>query len=424
MLSLAVHAAVMFMVAKKNQKFEYDERHRMYRGYRKSGYYYDLTNGFTYGKDIRVYRLRDLILKHYRAEIDGYIAVKKGIMKYEFKSSFLSLASLLISDAVTYGFLIYYSLNGLPISDFLMYVSASVCLTGLLTDVAGKIGSIIKQEKDVRDFYDYVDSDMYESGGDLCLPEGGLDIELRDISFTYPGTETPVCEGLNLQIKKGEKLALVGVNGAGKSTLVKLITGLYSPQKGEVLINGVNAGEYSKKELQSAFSVVFQEVNIFALTVGENIAACSGAGESRLLEAAEKAGISGEILSYEKKFDQPLLKIIEDGGIELSGGESQKIAIARALYKNGGIIILDEPTAALDAVAEAGIYEKFGELTGGKTTIYISHRLASTKFCDKIALMDHGVISEFGTHSELMEAGGKYFEMYTSQAKHYSEATI
>ena len=231
-----------------------------------------------------------------------------------------------------------------------------------------------------------------------------------------------IFKNLNFTIHKGERLAIVGINGAGKSTLVKLMVGLFDVTEGEIRINGIPIKEFDKKQLFAMFSVVFQDVNLLAFTVKENVT-CSSVGidDERVKDALTRVGLKDKIESLPNGTDQMMLKIIEEDGIELSGGESQKLSIARALYKDGNMVIMDEPTAALDALAEAEIYENFSELVKGKTSVYISHRLASTKFCDKIALFDGDGLKEYGNHEELMELQGDYYHMFFVQGKYYTE---
>ena len=263
---------------------------------------------------------------------------------------------------------------------------------------------------------------MIDEGGSVTKPNETLEIVFDHVSFHYPNTDTNVFTDLNFTIHKGERLAIVGVNGAGKSTLVKLMTGLFEPTEGHIYINGTDIGNYRKKELYSLYSAVFQDVNILAFTLRENVACKSeNVDDERVKTALEKVGLWKKVESFEKGLDQMMLKVIDENGTDFSGGERQKLSIARGLYKDAPMVIMDEPTAALDALAEAEIYENFSSLVEGKTAVYISHRLASTRFCDKIALFDHDGLKEYGTHDELMERHGSYYEMFTVQGKYYQE---
>ena len=243
------------------------------------------------------------------------------------------------------------------------------------------------------------------------------------MSFRYPGAEKDIFRHLNLTIHKGERLAVVGVNGAGKTTLVSLMMGLYDVTEGEIRINGIPIAEFDKKELYSMFSAVFQDVNILAFTLRENVAGrLEGIDDNRVTAVLEQVGLTEAVNALPKKTEQMMLKVIEEDGVLLSGGQNQKLSIARALYKDANMVIMDEPTAALDPLAEAEIYENFSALVKGKTAVYISHRLASTRFCDHIAFFDGEGLKEYGTHEELMARRGRYYEMFTVQGKYYTQA--
>ena len=295
-------------------------------------------------------------------------------------------------------------------------------LSAQLKILAEKAGTVYSEGEYVYDFFSFMDEDLGERGGTHPAIAGDtLEIEFKNVSFKYPRTEKYIFRNLDFTIHKGERLAIVGVNGAGKSTLVKLMTGMFEPTEGEILINGIPIGKFDKKALYSMFSVVFQDVNVLAYTVLENVSCHAEGDRARAMDALDRVGLGEKVRAYPKGLDQTLLKIIEEDGTDLSGGEAQKLAIARALYKNANMVIMDEPTAALDALAEAEIYENFASLVAGKTAVYISHRLASTRFCDHIALFDGSGLAEYGTHDTLMALGGKYYEMFTVQGKYYSE---
>ena len=248
-----------------------------------------------------------------------------------------------------------------------------------------------------------------------------MEIRFDHVWFKYPGTENYIYKDFSFTIQKGERLAIVGVNGAGKTTLVKLMCGLYAPTKGHIYINDIDLQEYKKETLYQMFGTVFQDFAVLAFPVKENVAASKEVDEARVKEVLESVGLGKKIENLPKGIDTMMLKIVDEEGTDLSGGERQKLAIARALYKDAPMVIMDEPTAALDALAEAEIYESFSNLVEGKTAVYISHRLASTKFCDKIALFDGDGVKEYGTHEELMEKKGTYYDMFVVQGKYYQE---
>ncbi len=422
-LGLGLHiAAILFVTALVN-KYQYRLKAELAHAQRKKDYYNKTTYDFSYGKDIRLYGLKGRILANYDREINTFVAVWRRIHSREFRLGFLELAALLLSNALTYGVLIYRVTKGMPIADFSMYLAAATSLSLLWKSFADDLAFTAKEMQYVTDYFAFLKRDLGEKGGSLpAICSDTLEIEFRDVSFTYPKTDRPIFTHLNFTIRKGERLAIVGINGAGKSTLLKLLTGLFAPTEGEILINGAPIGEYDKKALFSMFSVVFQDVNILAFTVRENITLTSGpADDERVWAALDRVGMGDKVRSFDKGLDQMLLKIIDENGVDFSGGERQKLAIARALYHDGSMVIMDEPTAALDALAEADIYQNFSDLVAGKTAVYISHRLASTKFCDRILLFDRDGLKESGTHDELMALHGSYYEMFTVQGKYYTE---
>lgn len=426
LVGLILNIAVTIWINKGVHRYQYGIRDKLSHGERRKRYYYKTTHDFGYGKDIRIYNFKDRILNNYSKEIDGYIDIHKQIKNKEYALGFLGLITLLISDIITYGILVYKGINGMSIADFSMYLAAIVSLSLFMKTLAENISYIINEGQYVHDFYEFMDKDLGEIGGDrVAVKDGTLEIEFRDVSFKYPDTDKYIFKNLNFTINKGERLAIVGINGAGKSTLVKLMTGLFDVTEGEILINQIPIKEFKKKELFSMFSVVFQDVNVLAFNIRENVACTSEKiDENRVMSALDKVGLGHKVRDFPNGLDQMMLKIIEQDGTEFSGGENQKLAIARALYKDGNMVIMDEPTAALDALAEAEIYENFSELIKGKTAVYISHRLASTKFCDKIALFDNDGLREYGSHEELMEKRGSYYDMFVIQGKYYNEGGV
>lgn len=421
--ALLLHVAAVYWASRETHVFRHSLHAEIGHAERRVRYYSDAANDFSFGKDVRLYGFKARILDNFRREIDAYTAILTRIARREFLLGFAALATLLLSDTATYGILIRDVVHGMPIADFSMYLAAAMSLSALFKRLAEMLGKVYSEGEYVYDFFRMLDEDMGERGGTRPAIAGDtLEIEFKNVSFRYPRTEKYIFRNLNFTIHKGERLAIVGVNGAGKTTLVKLMTGLLEPTEGEIAINGIPIGEFEKKALYSMFSVVFQDVNVLAYTVLENVACHPDGDRARAMDALSRVGLGEKVRSFRKGLDQTLLKIIEEDGTELSGGEAQKLSIARALYKDANMVIMDEPTAALDALAEAEIYQNFAELVQGKTAVYISHRLASTKFCDHIALFDGNGLAEYGSHAELMVLGGKYCEMFTVQGKYYSEA--
>lgn len=420
--AITVNIAAVALISRRVHAFRFSKREELGHAERRKDYFLKTTHDFSYGKDIRVYNLRDRVIANCKREIQGYVDILRVIAGREYLWGFIGLITLFISDAATYGLLALDVVRGMSIADFSMYLAAAVSLSLYLKNLTKEATTILNEGEYVNELFSFLDKDLSGTQGSRGpIVNDTLEIEFRDVSFKYPRSEKYIYEHLNLTIRKGERLALVGVNGSGKSTLVKLITGLFHATEGQILINGTPIEEFSQKALFSMFSAVFQEVNIIAYTVLENVAGCENGDRARAEEALKMAGLREKIASLPKGLDTVMLKVIDEEGAIFSGGESQKLAIARALYKDANMVIMDEPTAALDALAEQEIYEHFDELTQGKTALYISHRLASTRFCDRIILLDGARIAEEGTHAQLMAKHGRYYEMFTVQGKYYTQ---
>ena len=276
----------------------------------------------------------------------------------------------------------------------------------------------------LQNLFEYLDLPNHMYQGSLTVEkrdDNEYYVEFRDVSFKYPNTDTYVLKHVNLEFKVGEKLAVVGMNGSGKTTFIKLMCRLYDPTEGEILLNGVNIKKYDYNEYMSIFSVVFQDFRLFSFSLGQNVSASASYDREKVIECLKKAGFAERLNSLPNDLDTFLYKDIDAEGVEISGGEAQKLALARALYKNTPFIILDEPTAALDPISEYEVYSKFNEIAGTKTSIYISHRLASCRFCDKIAVFHEGEIIQIGIHEELLaDRRGKYYELWNAQAQYYT----
>ncbi len=429
LLSLVVHVLVILWTSEMTHDYEYSKKEEMSKAWRRIRYYQKTTQDFSYGKDIRIFNLRDRIMKNYQEEINAHLRLFSKIKNREFAYGLLGIVTLLISNVLTYGILVQEVVAGMPVSSFTMYTALVVSLMALMLDFGKDLAFIWNEGEYVHDFYRFLDAPLVEEGEKTAQDVFGtdgegktLEVVFDHVTFRYPGTEKNIVTDLNFTIHSGERLAIVGVNGAGKSTLVKLMTGLFAPTEGHIYVNGVDITTMKKSELYNLYSAVFQEVNVLAFSLRENVAGASEAvDDKRVKTALDKVGLLKKVESFENGLDQMMLKVIDENGTDFSGGERQKLSIARGLYKDAAMVIMDEPTAALDALAEAEIYENFSSLVEGKTAVYISHRLASTRFCDKIALFDADGLSEYGNHEELMEQKGKYYEMFMIQGKYYQE---
>ena len=410
-------------------KYYEKHKHLWEKESRKAGYLGGLSENLQVAKDIKLYGLEEWLNKmmsDYRAHI---IMWNKRCRLRGLWASILAGLMTLIQNGVAYIVLIGMLLAGdLSAGDFVFYFGIVGSVAGFLHGVVGDVAKLNKRADKIayyREFYDYPNKFNYGKGCEL--PTGAVTIELRDVWYKYDGAEDYTLKGINLTLQAGESLALVGVNGAGKTTLVKLICGFYRPTKGEILVNGKLIDEYNIHEYYTMISAVFQEIRPVCFTMFEYVASADinrTTAREDAVTAMKLAGIWEKIESLENGIDTHLMKGIYDDGVDLSGGEMQKLVLARAIYKNGSVLILDEPTAALDPIAENNLYLQYRNLTQGKTSIYISHRFASTRFCDRILLLGDGVIKESGTHDELMEQNGQYAYMFGVQAKYYKEGEI
>lgn len=392
---------------------------RRYKAYRK------VSVDSNYGKDIRVFGLSDRILDNINKVIEKWTFVVTKSYKYIFKLSFFENLSIRISDFVCYVVLSYLAINGqITMSEMVMLLSLVVVFSSSLNSIRTNCSEIYTQTGYVMHSYDMYESKLnFNEFGKEIKFEGPVSIKFENVSYKYPGSENFVYKNLSFEIEKGKKIALVGINGAGKTTIVKLMTGLARPTSGEIYINEINIKELSNKSIFDLYSAVFQETAPIASTIAENVSSNEfNIDYERVEKVLRQVGLWEKVSSFEKGYNTEMLKVLYEEGVIFSGGENQKLMIARALYKeNTSVMIMDEPTAALDAIAEERIYQDFDNYMGDKTGIFISHRLASTKFCDEIMLLDGGEIVAKGTHEELLKTCEKYKDMFEMQGKYYKE---
>lgn len=420
---LVLHVLVTMWAARQTHNYRYAKKEELAKARRKITYYKNTTNDFTFGKDIRIFNFRDRIISNYKSEIAAYTSLNQEIANKEYLYGFAGLATLLLTNMAMYGILILKTYQGMPISSFSMYVSLITALMALMLEVGEYLSFIQNEGQYVDDYFHLMDAVLVEEGKKEEKPDS-VEIVFDHVTFRYPNTDKDIFKDFSFTIHRGERLAVVGVNGAGKSTLVKLICGLYAPTEGHIYINGTDIREYSKKALYELYGTVFQDFNILAFTIRENVACTSEqVDETKVMVALTSVGLGDKVKNFDQGIDQMMLKIIDENGTDFSGGERQKLAIARALYKDAPMVIMDEPTAALDALAEAEIYEKFNSLVEDKTAIYISHRMSSSVFCDRILIIDGGTVSDFDTHENLMKkTDSLYYKLFHSQAENYKLA--
>ncbi len=391
-------------------------------------WYYNVAARTNRAMDVRLYSQHKIVeegMKRNALFRKGSVPVDIYRKEYAPLKAMGSVISVILTGIV-YVFVCMKAWAGaFGVGSVTQYVGAITQLCSGLTNLFGVFGGLPFNAGYLRDMKAFLEipNDMYQGS----LPTEKRDdreyeVEFRDVSFKYPRSETWALRHVNMKFKVGSRLAVVGMNGSGKTTFIKLLCRLYDPTEGQILLNGIDIRKYQYDEYMDVFAIVFQDFHLLGLPLGENVAAGTDYDESRVADCLVKAGFGERLAAMSKGLNTYLYKELDKEGVDVSGGEAQKIAIARALYKDAPFIILDEPTAALDPIAEAEIYEKFDGIAGDKTAIYISHRLSSCKFCDEIAVFHEGAVIQQGTHAELVaDENGKYHELWHAQAQYYTE---
>ena len=396
--------------------------------WRKHWYMNSSLANFSYAKDIRMYGLSGWLKKRFIEINDVRLSYQKLSNKIWFwVACALSLLWLLAQGGV-YAFLIYkVYLHELAIGNFTLYLTSAMTLFSCMNELLNNVNAMLQRSRECDDLRSFLDLEKEFRGQKDKLPEvpvfDSYEFEFKDVSFKYPRQEKYALRNVSLKIKAGERLAVVGLNGAGKTTFIKLLMRLYEPTEGAIILNGQDIRSWDLNSYFAIIAPVFQDVNLFAMTYKENVSMkeLEKTDDELVKKCTEDAGLGEKIRDLKDGIDTQLLKVIYDDGTDMSGGEKQKLALARALYKNAPVVVLDEPTAALDALAESKLYQDFDKLICGKTAIYISHRLSSTQFCNNVAMFKDGQLIEYGTHDSLMKKKGEYANMYKVQAQYYVE---
>ena len=314
--------------------------------------------------------------------------------------------------------------KSIMVGDYMLYVATITKLITGVSSLINLIGSLVYNNQFLKLLFDYYDLPDDRYLGTLPIEkrsDNEYEIEFKNVSFKYPKTDFWALKNVSFKFKIGERLAIVGMNGSGKTTLIKLLSRLYEPTEGVITLNGIDIKKYDYDEYQSIFSVVFQDFHIFAFSISDNVSCSLNGDKEKVVECLKQAGFGEKLKELPKGIDTIISKNYDNDGIELSMGEKQKLAIARALYKDAPFVVLDEPTASLDPISEQEVYNKFNEMVKDKTAIYISHRLSSCRFCDKIAVLHEGRLVQVGNHDELVEdENSKYFELWNAQAQYYN----
>ena len=424
-LLVVVTSIVGFFVSKHINEWEYRHREEKEVYDKEISYFLEKPRQIQFAKDVRIFGLGTWLRELRTKSMKMFTAFVIRREKAYIWANVVDVIMTLLRNGVAYAYLILQTIEqGLPASEFLLYFTA---VSGFTTWVTGILSQFTQLHKEsialskVQEYLNIPEPFKFEDGIQPPVADG-YELKLENVSFHYPGTEKDILKNVNLTIHPGEKLAVVGLNGAGKTTMVMLLCGFYDPTEGRVLLNGIDIREFNRKQYYDLFSAVFQGFSILDTTIAECVAQTAmNIDMDKVSDCIEKAGLTATIAKFPDGLETHFGREVYLDGVMLSGGQTQRLMLARALYKDGPILILDEPTAALDPIAENDIYVKYSEMTAGKTSLFISHRLASTRFCDRIIFVADGGIAEEGTHEELLVKNGAYANLFEVQSRYYRE---
>lgn len=392
---------------------------------RQLGYFQELATNFNYAKEMRINKLQNWISDKMYATA---IKLIKGIIVAVIAFTVMGLISGTLFSLQDGGIFLYLAKitteDQITVGDFTVYISAIISFIGIANSISSQIILLHKSGRYIQTFLDYMnleEENLNITGTIVETKDEEMNIRFENVYFRYPGQSEYVLEGINLEVKNSSKLVIVGENGAGKSTLIKLLLRLYQPTKGTIYLNGMDINKMDFKSYMRKVSAVFQDFKILSISLLDNIKFDKEGSPEAIWKVLDEVGLKEYVESMPNGLYTQMGKMFDDNGIELSGGQQQKLAIARALFKNTNLVVLDEPTAMLSPKAEYDIYSNFNSLTQGKTSIYISHRMSCCRFCDNIAVMDQGKIVEYGNHQTLMKLGGLYTKMFNLQAEFYRD---
>jgi len=422
LVALFVPSIISRFVMIKDNKKSYDVMIGNIDGNRRASYFFQICSNYKFGKDIRLFGMRDMIIESMQDQKNSVDNNWRGYVKFNIKMLFYTYFGNQFLAFIAYVFIGLKAMYGLiSIGSVVSYVASITLISRSINTLVTRYSKMHLYNNYLDNFFTYLNLESKQVYGTIdFIDTNSLEIEFVDVSFKYPNTEQYILKDLNFKIKSKEKLAIVGPNGAGKSTLVKLLCRLYDVTKGNIYINHIPIQQYSRDAIYNLYSLVFQDFKLFSYSIEDNICLGEEPNKEKLDLVLEQSGISERISKMEAGSKTIIYQRNQEKGIEISGGEAQKIAVARALYKDSPFVILDEPTAALDPKSEAQIYEKYNHLVDNKSSIFISHRMSSTKFCDRILVLDNGVVVEHGNHKLLMKnTTGLYNMMWNAQAKYY-----
>ena len=424
LIGLIISFLVSRYVMKKNNEKSFEVMMFNIDGNRKYAYFNQICNNYKFGKDIRLFHMQDMFLNRMKEFREN---VEIPWREYSIYNTKMMAISILGNKALSF---IAYIYVGLKAMYGLISVGNVVAYVASIALVSQAVNMIMERYSKLHLFNNYLDhyftylnlKSKKEYGTVDTIDLENLSITFKNISFKYPNQKEYALKHINLEIKSGAKLAIVGLNGAGKTTLIKLLCRLYEPSEGEILLNDISLKSYTKDVCDNLFSVVFQDFKLFSYSIKDNVSSGLDGDSDKVIETLKKTGLYERVHNMPKQIDTVIYQRSKENGVEISGGEAQKLAISRALYKDSPIVILDEPTAALDPKSESEIYEHFSALVDKKTAIFISHRMSSCKFCDEIIVIDNGEIVEQGHHNILVKDAGLYSQMWSAQAKYYLES--
>ncbi len=427
LLCVLLTTVVGYYIGRYADGYRYRHREEEEDCLRHIEYIHGRAQDWNAAKDIRIFGLRGWMTDLSQKARAAYAGVRRRATRAVIFARLADVVLAFLRNGLAYVYLIRQVLEGqIDVPRFLLLFSAVGGFTEWVSGILGDLATLHRQSLDLctlREFLDFPEPFLFTQGQPLAAEPGDAhEIRLEHVCFRYPGTEKDTLHDINLVLHPGEKLAVVGLNGAGKTTLVKLICGFLDPTEGQVLLDGTDIRVYDRAAYYRLFSAVFQQYSLLAATVAANVAQTEDNIDLPRVQAClEKAGLTGKIDSLPQGYDTLLNREVYEDAAMLSGGETQRLMLARALYKDAPFVILDEPTAALDPLAEEDLYRKYSEMTDRKSSVYISHRLASTRFCDRIILIDGNVVAEQGTHEQLLAMGGRYADLFEVQSKYYRE---
>lgn len=418
--------AVGFLVNEYLQGWGYRHREERAACMNTIGYARRVSTKREYAQDFRIFGLRPWLDEVWDSAMGAYRAFLTRRERVYFLTYVVDALLTLLRNGAAYAYLIWLTLDqGLPASQFLLYFAAISGFTQWVKGIMEQFSTLQRQSLELstlREFLEWPEPFAFEEGKQLPQDLKECEIVLDHVSYRYPGAEKDTISDLSFTLHPGEKVAIVGLNGAGKTTLVKLLCGFLDPTQGSVRLNGVDIRTYNRREYYHLFSAVFQEFSVLDASVAVNVAQrVEGIDRERVEACLEKAGLTQAVEALPRGMDTPVTRNVFEDGVELSGGQMQRLMLARALYQDAPVVVLDEPTAALDPLAEHDIYMKYNSMTQGKSSLFISHRLASTRFCDRILYLEHGRIAEEGTHQSLLDLDGGYAKLFEVQSRYYQE---